>query len=238
MAEDLPAVHLPAVTAEQMREVDRVMVEDLGIELLQMMENAGRHLAELAVRRYRPASCTVLVGPGGNGGGGMVAARHLHNRGVDVVVVPIMPDPASVPGHQLSILRCMGVPILAQPQPAELTIDALLGYSLRGDPREPAAGWIRWANASAAPILALDLPSGLEATTGRVGDPCTTADATLTLALPKVGLLGAAQVVGELYAADISVPPSVYNAMGLPVGAAFADGSIVRLPVTTPDDGS
>ncbi|CAN5135261.1 hypothetical protein BH23ACT9_BH23ACT9_17510 [soil metagenome] len=230
MAAHPPTQHLPAVTAEQMREVDRVMVEDLGIQLLQMMENAGRHLAELAVRRYRPASCTVLVGPGGNGGGGMVAARHLHNRGVDIAVVPVELRPPGVPGHQLTILRRMGVPILTQPQPADLTIDALLGYSLRGDPREPAAGWIRWANTSTAPILALDLPSGLEATTGRVGDPCTKADATLTLALPKVGLLGAAQLVGELYAADISVPPSVYTAMGLQVGAAFANGSIVRLP--------
>ena len=73
---------LPAVTAAQMREVDRAMVEDFHIELVQMMENAGRNLADLAVRHFGPRSTVVLAGSGGNGGGGLVAARHLANRGV------------------------------------------------------------------------------------------------------------------------------------------------------------
>ncbi len=76
-----PVAELPAITAEQMREVDRVMVDELDIQLLQMMENAGRNLADLAITRYHSSTCTILVGPGGNGGGGLVAARHLHNRG-------------------------------------------------------------------------------------------------------------------------------------------------------------
>ena len=67
---------VPALTTDQMREVDRIMVEDLHIELVQMMENAGRSLAELAVARFSPAIVVVLAGPGGNGGGGMVAAEH------------------------------------------------------------------------------------------------------------------------------------------------------------------
>jgi len=71
---------VPALTTEQMRAVDRAMVEDLHIELVQMMENAGRGLAELAITRFSPDSVTVLAGPGGNGGGGLVAARHLANR--------------------------------------------------------------------------------------------------------------------------------------------------------------
>ena len=78
---------LPALTTEQMREVDRVMVEDLHIELVQMMENAGRGLAELAIDRFSPGSVTVLAGPGGNGGGGPVGARHLANRGCQVQVM-------------------------------------------------------------------------------------------------------------------------------------------------------
>ncbi len=83
----VPAVALPALTAEQMREVDRVAVEELGIELVQMMENAGRSLADLAIRIFGPESVTVLAGSGGNGGGGLVAARHLANRGVTPRVV-------------------------------------------------------------------------------------------------------------------------------------------------------
>ncbi len=73
----LPRGQRPDLTTEQMREVDRIMVDELHITLAQMMENAGRNLVELAVSRYEPASCTVLAGPGGNGGGGLVAARHL-----------------------------------------------------------------------------------------------------------------------------------------------------------------
>lgn len=220
---------LPDVTAAQMHEVDRVMVEELGIELVQMMENAGRTLADLAIARFQPTTCTVLTGPGGNGGGGLVAARHLHNRGVTVHVVVVGTDLDGVPGHQLRILRRIKVPVAAEPTPAALVIDAMIGYSLRGDPAEPLAGWIRWANDQPSPTLALDLPSGLDATTGRVGDPCIVADATLTLALPKVGLRAAPQVVGELFAADISVPSSVYRAMGLHLSAPFAAAPIVRV---------
>ena len=78
---------VPAVTAAQMREVDRAMTGDFGIELPQMMENAGRNLADLALRRHAPRTAMVLAGPGGNGGGGLVAARHLANRGITVTVV-------------------------------------------------------------------------------------------------------------------------------------------------------
>lgn len=224
-----PSADLPAITAEQMRDVDRVLVDELGIELVQMMENAGRSLTDLAIARYQPSTCTVLAGPGGNGGGGLVAARHLHNRGVAVHVVVVGKDLDGVPGHQLRILHRMGVPVAAEPRPAALVIDAMIGYSLRGDPAEPLAGWIDWANDQPSPTLALDLPSGLDATTGRVGDPCIVADATLTLALPKIGLRVAPQVAGELFAADISVPPSVYQTMGLHLSAPFDAGPIVQV---------
>ena len=163
---------VPALTADQMREVDRVMVEDLHIELIQMMENAGRSLAELAIARFAPHRVTVLAGPGGNGGGGMVAARHLANRGSQVSVV--LSDPGAltpVPAHQADILGRMGVIIAEEPTPADLVVDALIGYSIRGSPTGPAAVLIEWANAQASPILALDAPSGLDVTTGIQGTP-------------------------------------------------------------------
>lgn len=229
-ASSYPTSELPALTAEQMREVDRIMVDDLGIQLVQMMENAGRSLADVAVTRYHPSSCTVLAGPGGNGGGGLAAARHLHNRGVAVnVVLEEGRELQGVPAHQLEILRRMNVAVVADPRPASLVIDAMIGYSLRGDPRGPVAEWIDWANEQPSPTLALDLPSGLDATTGRVADHCIRADATVTLALPKVGLRISPLVVGELFCADISVPTSVYESMGLSLPSPFTAGAIVTV---------
>ena len=219
------------ITTDQMREVDRVMIEDLHITLLQMMENAGRNLSTLAQRRFAPGRVTVLAGPGGNGGGGLVAARHLANRGIDVTVTPARPveDFAEVPAHQASILSRMGVPFNADPQPADLVIDAVIGYSIQGDPRGRAVDLIRWANESEAPILALDGPSGLDLTSGRAGDPTIAATATMTLAMPKQGLGEHPDLVGELYLADISVPPSVYESLGIEVGDMFGSEFVVRI---------
>lgn len=115
----------------------------------------------------------------------------------------------------------------------ELVIDGLIGYSLAGAPRGGVSDLIRWANAVSAPTLALDVPSGLDAGTGVARDPAITAAATLTLALPKRGLqsAGAAAHVGELYLADIGVPPRLYARPGLDleVGPIFATSDIVRL---------
>ena len=220
---------VPALTTEQMRAVDRAMVEDLHIELVQMMENAGRNLAELAIARFSPGSVTVLAGPGGNGGGGLVAARHLVNRGSEVQVVLAAPDRLTpVPAHQADILARMGVPPATRPGTADLVIDALIGYSLRGDPTGTAAELITWANDQAAPLLALDSPSGLDLTTGAAGTPAVRATATLTLALPKAGLLDSPNA-GELYLADISVPSLVYQRMGIAVPALFRQSSLLRM---------
>ena len=222
---------VPSVTADQMREVDRAMTEDFHIELVQMMENAGRNLAELALGRFKPSNVVVLVGPGGNGGGGLVGARHLINRGVDVHVVLSgnEADLTPVPAHQLDILRRMNVSVVDAPSGADLVIDALIGYSLRGDPHGRAAELIAWANQQPSPVLALDAPSGLDVTTGEPGTPCIRATATMTLALPKTGLIDATDVVGDLYLADISVPPALYERMGLEVSALFQGGTVIRL---------
>ena len=227
----VPASSIPRVTAKQMREVDRVAVQDLGLLLIQMMENAGSRLAELAIARFGPAGVVVLCGRGGNGGGGLVAARHLANRGVAVHVV-LADDPSrlgDVPRHQLSILDVMGVRVDREPAEADLVIDALIGYSLHGDPRGRAAELIRWANGQEAPVLSLDLPSGLDATTGAVGEPCIRATATLTLALPKTGLASAEEFAGELFLADLSIPPAAYAKLGVRLGPIFASSPILRL---------
>lgn len=236
---------LPYLTTEQMREVDRAMVDDFKIELLQMMENAGRNLAGLARRRFLENNPTgrkvvVLSGSGGNGGGSLVCARWLHNQGADVTVFLARPDAelAPVPAHQLEILRRMQVPVSPAGQldtagQPDLIIDGIIGYSLQGAPQGPAAGMIRWANNQPAPTLSLDTPSGLDTTTGTISNPTIKATATMTLALPKAGLRapGVELHVGELYLADIGVPPSLYAGagLGLEVGTIFARGEILRI---------
>ena len=225
------ASSVPTVTADQMREVDRIMVEELHIELVQMMENTGRNLAELAIRLFEPVTATVLAGPGGNAGGGLAAARHLSNRGVSVRVVLSRPaaEMAPVPAHQLRILDRMGVPAAGEAEPADVIVDALIGYSLRDDHARPAAALIEWANTQPAPVLALDTPSGLDATTGEPRSPRIRATATLTLALPKTGVVKAPQWVGRLFVADISVPPSVYRRMGIDAPSVFREDAIVEI---------
>jgi NAD(P)H-hydrate epimerase len=236
---------VPYLTTEQMREVDRAMVEDYRIELIQMMENAGRNLAHLGRKRFlggdpRHRKVTVLAGPGGNGGGALVCARRLHSYGaqVQVFITRSEADFTGIPAHQLAILRHMKVPVtqvenLAQASRPDLIVDGIIGYSLKGAPRGVAGDLIRWANVQGAPILALDAPSGVDTTTGTVYDPAIKATATMTLALPKEGLR-APEVeahTGELYLADISVPPELYAAppLGLAVGHLFAHSDIIRL---------
>ena len=232
---------VPTLTTAQMVEVDRLMIEEYGIQLIQMMENAGRNLADQA-RRMLGGSIggrrvVVLCGAGNNGGGGMVAARHLHNWGAAVRVV-LAAEPVKlkqVPAWQWESLRAMGVagtvPAVEDAGAPELIVDAIIGYGLQGDPRELAAMWIRWVNTRTCPVLALDAPSGLDMTTGNAGNPCVRASATLTLALPKTGLLAAQArpYVGELFLADIGVPPVLYRRLGIEVGPIFADDSIAKV---------
>lgn len=145
-------------------------------------------------------------------------------------------DYSGIPAHQLETLRKVGVRVayaadLDQELCCDLVVDGLIGYSLSGAPRGTTAQLIEWANAQLAPILSLDTPSGLDVTTGKVYTPAVRASATMTLALPKVGLRAPAAepFVGELYLADISVPPVLYVRLGLVVGPIFAENAILRI---------
>lgn len=236
-----------SVSVDQMREVDRLMIEEAGISLVQMMENAGRSLAThargMSGGDVRGRRIVVLAGRGGNGGGGLAAARRLAVWGaaVTVVLAQSRDDMRGVPRQQLAILEWIGIPVrLAADGIADmvastdLVIDALIGYSLRGAPAGPVAALIRAANASGRPMLALDLPSGLDGDSGHPSDPTIRATETLTLALPKRGLLvpAARSWVGRLHLADISVPEKVYRRLGLTVGPIFAESDIVPIDPT------
>ena len=232
----IPRARIPVLSTAQMIEVDRAMIEDYGIVLMQMMENAGRALALLARARFlggdaRGRHVTVLAGRGGNGGGALVAARRLIGWGAQVAVVTGAPEESysGVSAHQLSILRKMGAtPADRPPEGCDLILDGLIGYSLKGAPRGRAGELIAWANGQDAPILALDAPSGLDTASGTAFDPGIEARATLTLALPKAGLDHPR--AGALYLADIGVPPELYaRFLGLDVGPIFARGDILRV---------
>ncbi|MCQ3978516.1 MAG: NAD(P)H-hydrate epimerase [Anaerolineae bacterium] len=236
---------LPYLTTEQMIEVDRAMAEGFHIELIQMMENVGRNLAHLAWVRFfdgspRDKQVVVLAGSGGNGGGPLVCARRLHTWGAQVQVY--MTKPAAgltpVPAHRLEILQRMKVAVtqaeaVSKVNSLELIIDGLIGYNVKGASRGRAARLICWANAQGVPILALDAPSGVDTITGTVFGPTNRATATLTLALPKADLRapGIEAHVGELYLADISVPPLLYTQplLTLQVGPLFAESEIIQL---------
>ena len=231
---------IPRLTTKQMIEVDRLMVENFGIELTQMMENAGRNLAELTVRMLGASSAgqsvCVLCGRGNNGGGGMVAARHLHNRGVDVHVIRVAGELKTIPAKQWHILENIGLrnePYFELTD-ANIIVDAIIGYGLQGDPRPEAAIWIEKINAAEKTVLALDIPSGLDTTSGMPSKPTVRADATMTLALPKVGLMreSTRPYVGDLYLADISVPPELYLKIGLDIGNIFNQDSIIKIRET------
>ena len=161
-----------------------------------MMENAGRNLAQLAAKLAGGADgrrFLVLAGRGNNGGGGLVAARHLSNMGGSVRVLLTAPadELVDVPGHQASILRKMAVELSSAPalapdlrrpffDEADLIVDALIGYGLAGAPRGEAAALIDLANASGRPVVSLDVPSGVDSGSGKAYEPSVRAVATLT----------------------------------------------------------
>ncbi|MFW2387463.1 MAG: NAD(P)H-hydrate epimerase [Polyangiales bacterium] len=230
-------VNVPAISTEQMREVDRVAIEEVGPNLYQMMENAGRNLAVTVLETlgpdWREAPIAVLCGTGGNGGGGICAARHLANRGADVSVVLTEPSRLSpVPKEQLGIYRGTEGKVV---EPAHigrlapaLIVDAIIGYSLRGSPRDVALRMIEWAGAQAAPVVSLDVPSGIDATSGESFGAHVSASLTLTLALPKAGL--APESSGDVWLADIGIPGEVYRRVGIDVPTGLF-GERFRLPL-------
>jgi NAD(P)H-hydrate epimerase len=229
--------HLPWISVSQMREVDRVAIE-VGLSLPRMMENAGAALATVALALLggdaRGRRVAVIAGRGGNGGGGLVAARRLLGWGAKVRVA-LSEDAetlAPVPREQLEILLAAGTTVTVRPESleqADLFLDAILGYAQRGAPRGGAAALI--AATAGARVLSLDVPSGLALEEGTAFQPAVHAAATVTLALPKLALRdeGARARVGRLYLADIGIPPAVYARLGIPYRSPFARGPLVRL---------
>lgn len=227
---------LPALTELQMREVDRIAMEDFGLGVLQMMENAGRNLALHAIENVDDPSAeiVILAGSGGNGGGGISCARHLRNRGYRVRLF-LTRDPSELRGSagaQYQIVERAGLAATSASEAEErikhsaLVIDALIGYSLKGAPSGATKDLIEMVNAFSERTLALDIPSGFDSTNGEIPGVAIQPHRTLTLALPKTGLRA---VPGELYVADIGIPPEVYAPLGITLEPFFGGAYWVRI---------
>lgn len=206
------------------------------------MEIAGWQVARCAWGHLGgPAGVSVVAGYGNNGGDGLVAARHLATWGCAVRVL-VLADEARLDGvvreHVVSARKC-GVHVVVDADPgavfkvisaSALIIDAILGTGLRSAPREPQASGIRALNASGIPILSVDVPSGLDATTGDAFDPTVRAALTCTLTAMKRGLRqgDAAAHAGTVWVADIGMPATAWATAGLDRPPGVTGGELVH----------
>jgi NAD(P)H-hydrate epimerase len=239
---------IPALNNSQMNELIRLMVEELGLSHQIMLEHAGRNLATLT-RRLLGGSVlnrrvAVVAGAGHCGAAGLTAARFLHTMGAELTILIARPlsDMSPITQQQYRILNRMGLPVTVQTElpplkvlttlrQAEVALDTLIGGGLRGAPTGAEAFLIQALRQVGRPVLALDLPSGLHGDGERPIGPFVRAEATMALALPRLTHVSAAAVpyLGELYLADLGVPPVLYQRLGLNVGSLFSTGEIIYL---------
>ena len=233
MSSDLPD-HL---SVAQVRDVDRRAIEDYGLPGIVLMENAGRGCAELlqnrTVRSNGPPRAVICCGRGNNGGDGFVIARHLELAGWDVQVV-LFHDPITVHGDAVIALRVVQAgktplrifenetafaaaqaEFVSLLQNADWIVDALLGTGTTGALRAPYPKIVQAINAAGRPILAVDLPTGLDAETGTVAGDCIQATVTATFVAVKTGFQNPAAkpFLGEIVVINIGVPKRLLEAL-------------------------
>jgi NAD(P)H-hydrate epimerase len=220
-----------------MREGDRRAVEEHGMPSILLMERAGWVSAHVILARHPDRrSALVVVGPGNNGGDGMVVARHLAEAGWSVTVVapegrePEAPDAAVM----TAIARSLGLAVeplthgFVDPD-GPVVVDALLGTGASGAPRGPIGAAVAWMAALQAPVVALDVPSGVEADTGRAPGDAVRAGSTVTYHGHKVGLWvePGRGLAGQVVVADIGIP----SAFGLePVAWLAGPAAVAAVP--------
>ncbi|MDO8586303.1 MAG: NAD(P)H-hydrate dehydratase [Armatimonadota bacterium] len=239
------------VTAEQMREIDKRAAEEYDVPSLLLMENAGLETCRAAISMLSDLlgnSVLIVAGKGNNGGDGFAAARHLTDSGV-AVTVALAADADEVKGDaraNLEIVFRMGIRCLQVADAADirellascdLVIDALLGTGVKGPVTGIAADIINAINESGNPVISIDLPSGVSADTGERAGPCVHATQTITLALPKIGLVTypAAEHVGRLTVTDIGIPKALIDKSDLKLDLLTDEMIRERLPVRKAD---
>jgi ADP-dependent NAD(P)H-hydrate dehydratase / NAD(P)H-hydrate epimerase len=205
---------VPTLSSAQVAEVDRLAASRFGLPVEWLMDAAGWQVA-----RHCRGMTAILCGKGSNGGDGLAAARHLHRWGRLHSVAAL--DRGALRGAaamMATALEAVGVEIGDQPRlkGSVLVLDAIFGTGLNRPPEGKAAEWIEAVNSSGRRVLAVDLPSGLEADNGRALSPTVRADLTVTLGLPKTGLLvgDGPSLAGEVWLVDIGIPPQAYAMAG------------------------
>jgi len=238
------------VTAEQMRAIDRHAIDALGLPAVALMENAGRAVAEetaklhATIRGGGGKPWLVLVGKGNNGGDGIVAARHLIEMGIDAEL--LFASPPERLEREAALQRDVAVRLgirRATFAPGHVAwhrfagvVDGLLGTGTSGDPREPYASLIREANESGLPIVAIDVPSGLNADTGATFDPCIRATVTVSLGFVKLGaaLHPGADAAGNVVLYRIGIPERLAAEHGVSTYFAGPDALRRRFGIELP----
>ena len=246
---------MKVVTAAEMRQIDQDTIEGIGIPGIVLMETAGSAIVR-AIEQHYP-TCQrigIFAGKGNNGGDGIVIARQLAHIGRDVLLFLVSPEDSFTGEAQtnLQIAKNLGLRIeevltdaalgsdffaerstsLTHIASCELLIDAILGTGLRGTVRDPIATVINAINRLPTPTLSVDLPSGLDADTGHPLGTCVRADRTVTIGLPKRGLLmhPGAELAGKLEIADIGFPEQVVDAQNIKVNWTTATQAIQWIP--------
>lgn len=212
------------LTAQEMREIDRLAIEKIGIPSMVLMENAGKRVAEVAfeiLQQKQGKRVLILCGKGNNGGDGMVAARHLLSLGVSVDIA-LVGEKESLRGDakiQFSILEKMDVSFffitdigdLNRLNPGDVLIDALLGTGTSGQIQGLLPSVIEWINKQSSPVISVDIPSGIHSDTGACLGACVRACRTVTLAEWKRGLVlfPGKGCAGNVQVVDIGIPGSI-----------------------------
>lgn len=242
-------------TAEQMRLCDRLAIERFGISGATLMENAGLGTVECMVRRYGPLSgkeVAIFVGPGNNGGDGLVIARHLFQRGARPRVVLLVAGErlSGDAGLNLKAVQALPIPLgsvltegdlreaeteLAQ---SELVVDAIFGIGLTREVTGHFAGAIRRINEFSCPVVAVDVPSGLDSDTGEKLGVAVRAGLTCTYGLAKPGIViePGRELAGVVEVIDIGIPPEAVAQAGVAMELLEGRGLAVWLPRRRPAD--
>jgi NAD(P)H-hydrate epimerase len=224
------------ISSIALRQADAEAVSTFGIEPLELMEVAGWQIARFVdafMGGIRNRRVIVVAGSGNNGGDALVAARFLLQRGA-IVSASIVPsrDPNSLAGRHALTIRRLGIPILDAPQSigpsADVLIDGLFGTGIHLPLRDPAPAIIEAMNAAGRPIVAIDVPSGMDADTGMGAEGAVRAATTVTLVAPKAGLAGTANA-GRVFVADIGMPVALFGADREALATLYAVGDLVEL---------
>ena len=216
------------LTAEEMQKLDRKAINELGIPGVVLMENAGLQVVEEIYRLIgdpKGKTVTIICGKGNNGGDGFVVARHLLNSGAEVKVL-MFADVKDIAGDakvNMNIFCSMGHKVYPIVNPnslnivklavayTDLIVDAIYGTGFKGTVPDHVGNVIEIINTSGKPTVSVDIPSGLEANSGRAFGPCIKTTSTVTFAYAKLGLVihQGPEYVGKLTVADISIPPEL-----------------------------